>query len=101
MTVEEKLVKRILYVGSVGVKKTDLRKELGDVEEVLEKVISKGEVFVDKRAGAYYCFHKTHSIQSLLNSDPRSKRRKNMIQPFQESASSSTKELAGTFETLA
>jgi len=101
MTVEEKLVKRILSVGSVGVKKTDLRKELGDVEEVLEKVISKGEVFVDKRAGAYYCFHKTHYIQSLLNSDPRFKLTYDMIQSLQVSVSSSNKELARTVETLA
>ena len=100
MTVEEKLVKRILSVGSAGVKKTDLRKELGDVEEVLEKVISKGEVFVDKRAGAYYCFHKTHYIQSLLNSDPRFKLTYDMIQSLQVSVSSSNKELARTVETL-
>jgi hypothetical protein len=101
MTAEEKLVKRILSVGSAGIKKTDLRKELGDVEEVLEKVISKGEVFVDKRAGAYYCFHKTHYIQSLLNSDPRFKLTYDMIQSLQVSISSSNKELTRTVETLA
>lgn len=97
MTAEEKLVKRILSAGSAGVKKTDLRKELGDVEEALEKVISKGEIFVEKRAGAYYCFHKTHYIQSLLNSDPRFKLTYDMIQ----SVNNSNKELARTVETLA
>lgn len=101
MTAEEKLVKRILSAGSAGIKKTDLRKELGDVEEALEKVISKGEVFVDKRAGAYYCFHKTHYIQSLLNSDPRFKLTYDMIQSLQASVSSSNKELARTVEALA
>jgi hypothetical protein len=97
MTAEEKLVKRILSAGSAGIKKTDLRKELGDVEEALEKVISKGEVFVDKRAGAYYCFHKTHYIQSLLNSDPRFRLTRDMIQSLQ----ASNKELARTVESLA
>jgi hypothetical protein len=97
MTAEEKLVKRILSAGSAGVKKTDLRKELGDVEAALEKVISRGEVFVDKRAGAYYCFHKTHYIQSLLNSDPRFKLTFDLIQSLQ----TSNKELARTVETLA
>jgi hypothetical protein len=97
MTAEEKLVKRILSAGSAGVKKTDLRKEPGDVEEALEKVISKGEVFVDKRAGAYYCFHKTHYIQSLLNSDPRFKLTFDLIQSLQ----ASNKELARTVESLA
>ena len=97
MSAEEKLVKRILSAGSAGIKKTDLRKELGDVEEALEKVISNGEVFVDKRAGAYYCFYKTHYIQSLLNSDPRFRLTYDMIQ----SVNNSNKELARTVETLA
>ncbi|HKZ61707.1 MAG TPA: hypothetical protein VJZ68_04740 [Nitrososphaera sp.] len=101
MTAEEKLVKRILSAGSAGIKKADLRKELGDVEEALEKVISKGEIFVDKRAGAYYCFHKTHYIQSLLNSDPRFKLTYDMIQSLQVSISNSNNELARTVETLA
>jgi len=97
MSAEEKLVKRILSAGSAGIKKTDLRKELGDVEEALEKVISNGEVFVDKRAGAYYCFYKTHYIQSLLNSDPRFRLTYDMIQ----SVNNSNKELVRTVETLA
>ncbi len=97
MSAEEKLVKRILSAGSAGIKKTDLRKELGDVEEALEKVISNGEVFVDKRAGAYYCFYKTHYIQSLLNSDPKFKLTYDMI----NSVNNSNKELAHTVETLA
>jgi hypothetical protein len=101
MTAEEKLVKRILSAGSAGIKKTDLRKELGDVDEALEKVISRGEVFVDKRASAYYCFHKTHYIQSLLNSDPRFKLTYDMIQSLQTSVNNSNKELARTVETLA
>jgi hypothetical protein len=101
MTAEEKLVKRILSAGSAGVKKTDLRKELGEIEVALEKVISRGEVFVDKRAGAYYCFHKTHYVQSLLNSDSRFKLTYDMIQSLQVSVSSSNKELARTVETLA
>jgi len=97
MSAEEKLVKSVLSAGSAGIKKTDLRKELGDVEEALESVISKGEVFVDKRAGAYYCFHKTHYIQSLLNSDPRFKLTYDLIQ----SVNNSNKEIARTVETLA
>jgi hypothetical protein len=101
MIVEEKLVKRIISAGSAGIKKTDLRKELGDIEAALEKVISKGEIFVDKRAGVYYCFHKTHYIQSLLNSDPRFKLMYDMIESLQVSANSSNKELARTVETLA
>lgn len=101
MTAEEKLVTRILSAGSAGIKKTDLRKELGDVDAALEKVISRGEVFVDKRAGAYHCFHKTYYVQSLLNSDPRFKLTYDMIQSLQASVGNSNKELAQTVETLA
>lgn len=97
MSAEEKLVKSVLSAGSAGIKKTDLRKELGDVEEALEHVISNGEVFVDKRAGAYYCFHKTHYIQSLLNSDPRFRLTYDLIQLL----NNSNKEIARTIETLA
>jgi hypothetical protein len=101
MTAEEKLVNRILSAGSAGIKKTDLRKELGGIDTVLEKLISNGDIFVDKRANAYYCFHKNHYVQSLLNSDPRFKLTYDMIKSLDESVSSSNKELTRTIETLA
>jgi hypothetical protein len=101
MTVEENLVNRILFAGSAGIKKTDLRKEFGEVDTTLEKAISNGDIFVDKRANAYYCFHKSHYIQSLLNSDPRFKLTHDMIKSLNESVSSSNKELTRAIETLA
>jgi hypothetical protein len=102
MSAEEKLVKRVLSAGSAGIKKTDLRKELGEgIDAVLEKAISRGEVFVDKRASAYYCWHKSHYIQSLLNSDPRFKLTYDMIKSLETSVTSSNKELARNVETLA
>jgi hypothetical protein len=101
MSAEEKLVNRILSAGSAGIKKTDLRKEFGDIDTALEKIISDGDIFVDKRANAYYCFHKSHYIQSLLNSDPRFKLTYDMIKSLDESVSTSNKELTRTLETLA
>jgi hypothetical protein len=101
MTAEEKLVNRIISAGSAGIKKTDLRKEFGDIDTELEKIISNGDILVDKRANAYYCFHKSHYIQSLLNSDPRFKLTYDMLKSLDESVSSSNKELAHTIETLA
>jgi hypothetical protein len=101
MTTEEELVNRILHAGSTGIKKTDLRKEFGDIDTVLETVISNGQIFVDKRGNAYYCFHKSHYIQSLLNSDPRFKLTYDMIKSLDESVSTSNKELTRTLETLA
>jgi hypothetical protein len=101
MTIEENLVNRILSAGSAGIKKTDLRKEFGEIDTTLEGVIRKGDIFVDKRANAYYCFHKSHYMQSLLNSDPRFKLTYDIIKSLNESVSSSNKELTRTIETLA
>ena len=101
MSVEEKLVNRILSFGSAGIKKTDLRREFGDIDTPLENIISKGDIFVDKRANAYFCFHKSHYVQSLLNSDPRFKLTYEMIKSVNESVSSSSKDLLRTVEILA
>jgi hypothetical protein len=101
MSVEEKLVNRILSFGSVGIKKTDLRREFGDIDPPLENLIRKGDIFVERRANAYVCFHKSHYIQSLLNSDPRFKLTYEMVKSVNESVSSSSKDLVRTVETLA
>jgi hypothetical protein len=101
MSVEEKLVNRILYVGSAGIKKTDLRREFGDIDTALVNIISKGDIFVDKRANAYLCFHKNHYVQSLLNSEPRFKLTYEMIKSVDESVNNSSKDLIRTLETLA
>lgn len=101
MSAEERLLKRILSAGSAGVKKADLRKELGDIDASLEALVSKGAVFVDKRASAYYCFHKDHYVQSLLNSDPRFRLTSDMVKSLEESVNSSSKEIAKAIETLA
>jgi hypothetical protein len=85
MTVDEKLViKRIQSAGSVGLKKTDLRKEFGEIDATLEEIVSRGEIFVDKRAGAYYCWHRDSYVQSLLNSDPRFKLTYDMLKSVEE-----------------
>ncbi|MDQ3909290.1 MAG: hypothetical protein M3232_02660, partial [Thermoproteota archaeon] len=101
MSVEEKLVNRIFSFGSAGMKKTDLRREFGDIDSTLENLISKGDIFVDKRANAYFCFHKNHYIQSLLNSDPRFRLIYEMIKSVNESVSSSSKDLVRAVEILA
>ncbi|WP_415282914.1 hypothetical protein [Candidatus Nitrososphaera sp. FF02] len=101
MTAEEKLVKKVLSAGSAGAKKADLRKELGEIEATLESLVSKGTVFVDKRGSAYYCFHKDHYIQSLLNSDPRFRITYDMIKSLEASTTTSNRDLARAVETLA
>ena len=101
MSVEEKLVSRIFSAGPTGIKKTDLRREFGDIDAALDDIVSNGDIFVDKRANAYFCFHKSHYIQSLLNSEPRFKLTYEMIQSIDESIDSSKKDLMRTVDTLA
>ncbi|MEW5840011.1 MAG: hypothetical protein AB1753_03320 [Thermoproteota archaeon] len=103
MSAEERLVKRILSAGSAGVKKADLRKETSsnDVDAIIEALVSRGIVFVDKRGSAYYCFHKDHYLQSLLNSDPRFRITYDLIKSLEESVASSSKEVSKAIETLA
>jgi len=101
MSSEEKLVNRILSAGSGGIKKTDLRREFGDVDAYLENLISKGDIFVDKRANAYFCFHKNHYVQSLLNTDARFKLTYEMIKIVNQSVSSSSKDLIDAVQALA
>jgi hypothetical protein len=101
MSSEEKLLNNILSAGSGGIKKTDLRREFGDIDGHLENLISRGDVFVDKRANAYFCFHKNHYVQSLLNSDARFKLTYDMIKLVNQSVNSSNKELLDAVETLA
>lgn len=101
MTAEERLEKRILSAGSAGAKKADLRKEFGEIDVALESLVSKGQVFVDKRASAYYCFHKDHYIQSLLNSDPRFRLTYDLIKSLEETVSASNREVSLAVEALA
>ncbi|HZD82011.1 MAG TPA: hypothetical protein VE076_03955 [Nitrososphaeraceae archaeon] len=73
MSVEEKLIQKINSAGSLGVKKTELRKEFAEAETdtILEDMVTHGDVFIDKKGAAYYCWSKDHYFQSLLNSDPK------------------------------
>jgi len=101
MSSEERLVNKILSAGSGGIKKTDLRREFGDIDAHLENLISKGDIFVDKRANAYFCFHKNHYIQSLLNSDARFKLTYEMLKTVNQSVSRSSQDLLDAVQTLA
>jgi hypothetical protein len=71
MSAEEKLTQRIIKSGLNGIKKTDLRREFAgqDIDAQLENIISRGDVYIDKKAAAYYCWYKDYYVQNLLNSD--------------------------------
>jgi hypothetical protein len=101
MSVEEKLVHRIASVGPSGIKKTDLRREFGDIDTSLQNLVVKGDILIEKRANAYFCFHKSHYLQSVVNSDVRFKLTYEIITRLEESVSRSSQDLSAAVETLA
>src|SRR4051812_23934869 len=98
MSAEEKLTERIILSGSLGVKKTDLRKEFAgeDIDRILEDFITRGEIYIDKRGAAYYCWHRDYYLQSLLNSDARFRLIYEAIKSLEQSVNRTSDALAKT-----
>ncbi|MGA7898003.1 MAG: hypothetical protein WCA39_03990 [Nitrososphaeraceae archaeon] len=73
MSTEEQVIAKILTAGPLGIKKSELRKSfIGfDLEGLLPRLVTTGDVFIEKKGTSYYCWHKDHYLQSLLNSDPK------------------------------
>src|SRR5436309_10516962 len=103
MSAEEKLIQRIISAGSLGVKKTELRKEFAEAETdtILEDMVTHGDVFIDKKGAAYYCWSKDHYFQSLLNSDPKFRLTYEAIKSLEQSVNKTSDGLAKTMESLA
>jgi hypothetical protein len=101
MSAEEKLIQRITWCGSVGVKKTDLRKEFvgEDIDRTLEDLVTRGDIYIDKKAGAYYCWHREYYLQSLLNSDPKFRILYQSIKSLEQSINKTSDALAKTLES--
>lgn len=102
MSAEEKLIQRIISAGSIGVKKTDLRKEFAEAETdtILERMATHGDIFIDKKGAAYYCWYKDHYFQSLLNSDPKFRLTYEAIKSLEQTVNKTSDGLAKTIETL-
>ena len=103
MSAEEQIAQRIISSGSLGVKKTDLRKEFAEAEidTILENMVTHGNVFIDKKGAAYYCWYKDHYFQNLLNSDPKFRLTYEAIKSLEQSFNRTADGLAKTIESLA
>ena len=102
MSAEEKLIQRIISAGSLGVKKTELRKEFAEAETdtILEDMVTHGDVFIDKKGAAYYCWSKDHYFQSVLNSDPKFRLTYEAIKSLEQSVNKTSDGLAKTVGML-
>jgi phosphatidate phosphatase PAH1 len=103
MSAEEQIAQRIISSGSLGVKKTDLRKEFAEAEidTILENMVTHGNVFIDKKGAAYHCWYKDHYFQNLLNSDPKFRLTYEAIKSLEQSFNRTSDGLAKTIESLA
>jgi hypothetical protein len=101
MSAEEKLTQRIISSGSLGIKKTDLRKEFAghDIDRTLEDIVTRGDIYIDKKGAAYYCWHRDYYLQSLLNSDARFRLMYEAIKSLEQSINKTSDALAKTVES--
>jgi hypothetical protein len=101
MSAEEKLTQRIFLSGSAGVKKTDLRKEFPeeDIDVILEKAVTDGDIYIDKKGAAYYCWHREYFLQSLLNSDAKFRIMHDAIKSLERSINKTSDGLAKSLES--
>ena len=101
MSAEEKLIQQIFLSGSAGVKKADLRKEFAeeDIDTILEKAATHGDLYIDKKGAAYYCWHREYYLQSLLNSDPKFRIIYDAIKSLERSINKTSDALAKSLES--
>jgi hypothetical protein len=73
MSPEEQILETIFSSGPNGIKRSEIRRQFNevDVDGFLEHMITVGDIFTDKKGTSYYCWHKDHYLQNLLNSDPK------------------------------
>lgn len=60
--------------GIEGLKKAELRREFQEVAEldsILQELVRTGEIFIERKGNAYYCWHKNYYLQKLLNTDQK------------------------------
>lgn len=102
MLAEEQLIQRIYSAGQAGVKKTDLRKEFAqpEIDTILQKLTNDGQIFIDKKGAAYYCWLKEGYLQYLLSSDPRFRLTHEALYSLERSIHKNTDRLAITLDAI-
>lgn len=102
MLAEEQVIERIYSAGQVGIKKNDLRKEFAqpEIDTLLQKLTSDGQIFIDKKGTAYYCWVKQSYLEYLLNSDPRFRLTQEAIHSLEQSIHKNTDQLAVALDAI-
>jgi hypothetical protein len=73
MSNKEDIFDTINSFGSVGIKKTDLKKKhsIENFENLLNELIHEEKIYISKKGSFIYCWQKTFFLDYLLNSDPK------------------------------
>ncbi len=102
MLAEEQIIQRISSAGPTGLRKTELRKEFPqpDTDALLEKLSKDGQVFVDKKGTAHYCWVKESYVQYLLNADPKFRLTYEAIHSLEETVRSNGDRLLLTLDEI-
>lgn len=102
MLAEEQVIERIYSAGQVGIKKIDLRKEFAqpEIDTLLQKLTSDGQIFIDKKGTAYYCWVKENYLEYLLNSDPKFRLTQEAIHSLEQSIHENTDRLAVALDAI-
>ena len=87
----EKIVATIEAKGIEGIKKTDLRREFQEVEEldsILQELVGTQEIFIERKGTSFYCWHKNYYLQKLLSTDQKFSLLYNLMNSIQDSLNS-------------
>ncbi len=76
----DEILERIAAAGANGIKKTDLKKIFGkNLDDILEKLIEKDQIFVERKGIIYLIWTRKNYIAYLSQNDPKFKLILNMM----------------------
>lgn len=76
----DSIVERISSAGPSGIKKTDLKRVVGKgCDDIIQELLDKEEIIVDKKGSAYFVWTKKNYLTHLSQKDPKFKIVLNMI----------------------
>ncbi len=99
----EKIVATIEAKGIEGIKKTDLRREFQEVEEldsILQELVRTHEIYIEKKGNSLYCWHKNHYLQKLLNTDQKFSLLYTLMNSVQNSVNTRFESLNASLDTV-
>jgi len=99
---EKSITQRVLAAGIEGIKKSDLRKEFSAVnmDDILEHLVAAGNICIEKRGPAYYCWHREHYLEKLLKLDPRFRLSYELVRSLEHTINTTSDSLAISMEKL-